>query len=219
MIGLVEEGDRIEIDIPNRTIRLAVDEAELERRKAEKDRTGWKPAEKRSRKVSKALQVLCRVRHERRARRGAGRRIAVHRCPAFTGGRARHERLTRQFRRRLRREAVQRSPPCRASPPRDGEIGRAFRCRENNRLTLRCETTDMSGAFIFRPPRERALQKPNGLSCEEVLSADKRGGSRRPRLGKHFPNSKFPFHAGFLTPEGRHAAWCGWPFSGAPERH
>ena len=55
-IGLVEDGDRIEIDIPNRTIRLAVDEAELERRKAEKDRTGWKPTEMRTRKVSKALR-------------------------------------------------------------------------------------------------------------------------------------------------------------------
>ncbi len=55
-IGLVEEGDTIEIDIPNRTIRLAVDDAELARRKAEKDKTGWKPTENRTRKVSKALR-------------------------------------------------------------------------------------------------------------------------------------------------------------------
>ena len=44
-IGLVEDGDRIEIDIPNRTIQLAVDDAELARRRAEQDKTGWKPAE------------------------------------------------------------------------------------------------------------------------------------------------------------------------------
>ena len=32
LIGLVEDGDRIEIDIPARTIHLAVDDAELKRR-------------------------------------------------------------------------------------------------------------------------------------------------------------------------------------------
>jgi len=41
-IGLVEDGDRIEIDIPNRTLELAVDEKELERRRAH-----WKPKEHR----------------------------------------------------------------------------------------------------------------------------------------------------------------------------
>ena len=35
-IGLVEDGDMIEIDIPNRTIHLAVDDAELARRRAAK---------------------------------------------------------------------------------------------------------------------------------------------------------------------------------------
>jgi len=33
-IGLVATGDRIRIDIPNRTLDLLVDEAELERRRA-----------------------------------------------------------------------------------------------------------------------------------------------------------------------------------------
>ena len=37
-IGLVEEGDRIRVDVPGRRLDLLVDEATLERRKA-----GWKP--------------------------------------------------------------------------------------------------------------------------------------------------------------------------------
>jgi dihydroxy-acid dehydratase len=37
-IGLVEDGDRIRIDIPNRTLDLLVDDDEIEQRKA-----GWKP--------------------------------------------------------------------------------------------------------------------------------------------------------------------------------
>ncbi|TPW26608.1 dihydroxy-acid dehydratase [Pararhizobium mangrovi] len=57
VIGLVEEGDTIAIDIPNRTIALSVDEGELARRRAEKDRDGWKPTEQRRRKVSKALRA------------------------------------------------------------------------------------------------------------------------------------------------------------------
>ncbi|WP_027166033.1 dihydroxy-acid dehydratase [Mesorhizobium sp. WSM3224] len=59
-IGLVEEGDTIEIDIPNRTIRLAVSDAELEARRkamAAKGADAWKPAEKRKRKVTTALRA------------------------------------------------------------------------------------------------------------------------------------------------------------------
>jgi dihydroxy-acid dehydratase len=56
-IGLVREGDRIEIDIPNRTIHLAVDEATLAARRAEQDAAGWKPAEQRKRKVTTALKA------------------------------------------------------------------------------------------------------------------------------------------------------------------
>ncbi|HEX8963264.1 MAG TPA: dihydroxy-acid dehydratase [Rhodocyclaceae bacterium] len=58
-IGLVEEGDRIEIDIPNRTIRLAVSDEELAKRRAAMEAKGgqaWKPA-KRERQVSAALKV------------------------------------------------------------------------------------------------------------------------------------------------------------------
>ncbi|BFL63680.1 Dihydroxy-acid dehydratase [Roseomonas mucosa] len=57
LIGLVEQGDRIEIDIPNRRIHLAVDEAELERRRAAREAIGWKPAAPRARKVSAALRA------------------------------------------------------------------------------------------------------------------------------------------------------------------
>jgi dihydroxy-acid dehydratase len=56
-IGLVREGDRIEINIPSRTITLAVPEAELARRRAEQDAKGWTPAAPRARKVSTALRA------------------------------------------------------------------------------------------------------------------------------------------------------------------
>lgn len=56
-IGLVENGDRIEIDIPNRTIHLAVSEDELAQRRAAQDAKGWQPAKERPRKVSVALQA------------------------------------------------------------------------------------------------------------------------------------------------------------------
>ncbi len=56
-IGLVEEGDLIEIDIPNRKINLAVDEATLAARRTAREAKGWQPDEKRSRKVSGALKA------------------------------------------------------------------------------------------------------------------------------------------------------------------
>ena len=60
LIGLVEEGDTIEIDIPNRSIRLAVADDELARRRAAMVARGdkaWKPAEQRKRKVTTALKA------------------------------------------------------------------------------------------------------------------------------------------------------------------
>ncbi|AZO64744.1 dihydroxy-acid dehydratase [Mesorhizobium sp. M6A.T.Ce.TU.002.03.1.1] len=60
LIGLVQEGDTIEIDIPNRTIRLAVDDAELVARRAAMESKGaaaWKPVEQRKRKVTMALRA------------------------------------------------------------------------------------------------------------------------------------------------------------------
>ena len=56
-IGLVRDGDLIEIDIPNRTITLAVREAELDARRVEQDRLGWKPAQPRKRNVTTALKA------------------------------------------------------------------------------------------------------------------------------------------------------------------
>ncbi|NML73899.1 dihydroxy-acid dehydratase [Rhizobium sp. S-51] len=56
-IGLVREGDTIEIDIPNRTINLAVADDELARRRAEQDAFGWKPASPRKRNVTTALKA------------------------------------------------------------------------------------------------------------------------------------------------------------------
>ncbi|MFT3962618.1 dihydroxy-acid dehydratase [Propionivibrio sp.] len=59
-IGLIEQGDTIEIDIPNRRIHLAVPEAELARRRAAMDAKGeraWQPAAPRQRLVSASLQA------------------------------------------------------------------------------------------------------------------------------------------------------------------
>ncbi|MDA3963161.1 MAG: dihydroxy-acid dehydratase [Planctomycetota bacterium] len=58
-IGLVAAGDTIEIDIPKRVIRIAIDDAELERRRAGMDASAkpWKPAD-RKRAVSPALRVF-----------------------------------------------------------------------------------------------------------------------------------------------------------------
>jgi len=56
-IGLVRNGDRIRIDIPNRTIDVLVSDEELAMRRAEQDKKGWKPVEARPRKVSAALKA------------------------------------------------------------------------------------------------------------------------------------------------------------------
>ncbi len=56
-IGLVREGDMIDIDIPGRTISLRVPDAELAKRRAEQDAAGWKPVKARPRKVSQALKA------------------------------------------------------------------------------------------------------------------------------------------------------------------
>ncbi len=56
-IGLVRNGDRIRIDIPNRRIDVLVNDEELARRRAEQDAKGWKPAKPRARKVSAALKA------------------------------------------------------------------------------------------------------------------------------------------------------------------
>jgi dihydroxy-acid dehydratase len=58
-IALIEAGDRIEIDIPKRSIRLAVSDAELAKRRSAMEARGgaaWKPAT-RKRQVSSALRA------------------------------------------------------------------------------------------------------------------------------------------------------------------
>ncbi|WP_173931207.1 dihydroxy-acid dehydratase [Chelativorans sp. Marseille-P2723] len=56
-IGLVRNGDIIEIDIPNRKINLAVSDEELAARRAEQDKLGWKPTAPRKRNVTTALKA------------------------------------------------------------------------------------------------------------------------------------------------------------------
>jgi dihydroxy-acid dehydratase len=56
-IGLVRDGDVIEIDIPGRKIHLKVSDAELATRRMEQDKLGWKPATTRKRKVTPALRA------------------------------------------------------------------------------------------------------------------------------------------------------------------
>ena len=57
LIGLVEDGDKIVISIPERSIHLDVADDVLATRRAAQDDKGWKPAEKRERAVSKALKA------------------------------------------------------------------------------------------------------------------------------------------------------------------
>ena len=75
-IGLVEEGDIIEIDIPNRKIHLDVDDAALANRRKKMEQKGdkaWKPEEIRKRKVSKALRAYAAMTTS--AAKGAVRQI------------------------------------------------------------------------------------------------------------------------------------------------
>ncbi|NNA58925.1 MULTISPECIES: dihydroxy-acid dehydratase [Pseudomonas] len=56
-IGLVQDGDKVLIDIPNRSINLLVSDEELAARRVEQDKKGWKPVEQRPRKVTTALKA------------------------------------------------------------------------------------------------------------------------------------------------------------------
>ena len=60
-IGLVQNGDRIRIDIPNRSINVLVSDEELARRRVAQDAKGWKPAQSRPRKVSAALKAYAKL--------------------------------------------------------------------------------------------------------------------------------------------------------------
>lgn len=56
-IGLIEPGDIIRIDIPNRTIDVKLSDDVLAARRTERDAKGWKPKDSRPRKVSAALKA------------------------------------------------------------------------------------------------------------------------------------------------------------------
>ena len=76
LIGLVQNGDLIEIDIPNRSIRLAVDEAELAQRRTAMEKRGaaaWQPTEVRPRKITTALRAYAAFATS--AAKGAVRRV------------------------------------------------------------------------------------------------------------------------------------------------
>jgi dihydroxy-acid dehydratase len=84
----VEEGDRIEIDIPNRSIRLAVADEEIARRRAAVEGpngSGWKPKAPRPRKVTEALRAYAAMTTS--AARGAVRDVSQveHDRPAKAG--------------------------------------------------------------------------------------------------------------------------------------
>ncbi|SMF54950.1 dihydroxy-acid dehydratase [Alteromonadaceae bacterium Bs31] len=56
-IGLIQNGDIIHIDIPNRSINVKLSEGELNARRETKNKTGWHPESPRPRKVSAALKA------------------------------------------------------------------------------------------------------------------------------------------------------------------
>ena len=77
-IGLVEQGDVIRIDIPSRTINVQLSDDELNQRRAAMDAKGvdgWKPENKRPRKVSTALKAYARMATS--ADRGAVRDLSL----------------------------------------------------------------------------------------------------------------------------------------------
>ena len=60
-IGLIENGDLIHIDIPNRTINVKLSDEELAHRRHAREEQGWHPAEARPRKVSAALKAYAKL--------------------------------------------------------------------------------------------------------------------------------------------------------------
>ena len=73
VIALVNTGDMIDIDIPNRTISLRVDDAVLATRRKALEATGFKPVEKRKRNVTNALKAYAALTTS--AAKGAVRRV------------------------------------------------------------------------------------------------------------------------------------------------
>ena len=60
-IGLIKNGDRIKIDIPNRTIDVLVSDKQLEERRQAQNKLGWEPTEDRPRNVTAALKAYAKL--------------------------------------------------------------------------------------------------------------------------------------------------------------
>ncbi len=78
-IGLLEEGDTVEIDIPNRALRADVSEEELARRRAvmtAKGAVAWHPTQQRNRTVTTALRAYAALTTS--ASRGAVRDLGTN---------------------------------------------------------------------------------------------------------------------------------------------
>jgi dihydroxy-acid dehydratase len=71
-IGLVRDGDVIEFSIPDRSVTLRVEDAELHRRRAAQDAAGWQPMA-RQREVSAALRLFAMFAQS--ADKGAARKV------------------------------------------------------------------------------------------------------------------------------------------------
>ena len=74
-IALIESGDSIVIDIPQRIISIEIDDDTLARRRAAQAAKGWKPAQPRKRQVSTALKAYAALTTS--ADRGAVRNQAL----------------------------------------------------------------------------------------------------------------------------------------------
>ena len=60
-IGLVETGDEVQINIPERKIHLNVSDETLAKRRIQQDKNGWIPKKKRKRKVTTALKAYAKL--------------------------------------------------------------------------------------------------------------------------------------------------------------
>ena len=83
LIGLVREGDMIDIDIPNRTISLRVDDSRTRRPPRRTGRQGLEAGRAAQAQGHDRAQSLRRLRHLRRPRRGARpRRTLAKKAPS-----------------------------------------------------------------------------------------------------------------------------------------
>ena len=74
MRGVADDaGFAVEIDIPNRRIHLAVDDAVLAARRQEQEELGWKPSAPRKRAVTTALRAYAAMATS--AAKGAVRKV------------------------------------------------------------------------------------------------------------------------------------------------